>query len=137
MKKWIVLLLFTQMSWPSGAQPLIDAFGGVDVGNGRVVAGMFEGFFPEEERLRSKVQLTLQEVKEGRHSRVLEWIAQGQCKQQMAYESTEIVTGFRPEGDGWQKGVLGYTRVVLKDCKTPYEIEADEPPLSDEDGFEE
>jgi hypothetical protein len=136
MKNWIVLLVLAHMSFAFANPTDLEAFGGVDVGNGRVVAGMFEGFFPEEAKLRSKVQITLRQVNEGRHKRVLEWIAQGQCKRQMAYESTEIVKSYRPKGESWQKGVLGYTRVILKDCKTPYDITDDEPPLFDEDGFE-
>lgn len=135
MKQWLQVLVLLSALVQLEVRAQVELHGGVDVGNGRIVAGMYEGFFPKERQLKAKVQQTLRELSQGQHQRVLEWIEQGQCKNFMAYDSTEVVKSLRPMDSGWQRGVLGYTRVELKGCKTPFSIEADEPPLFEEDGF--
>ncbi len=131
MKASIFLVFVLGLLLSDGVQSQqLHLMGGVDVGNGRrVMAGMVEGFFKTEEELVFKIQNTVDEVRSGSHERVRQWIQQGQCQFSMEFDSTDVIVSYRRINGEWNRGVLGYTKIFLEDCKDPYAIDADEPPL--------
>ncbi|MCB0407079.1 MAG: hypothetical protein KDD34_02680 [Bdellovibrionales bacterium] len=127
--RWSIFALSLLFGSFAGHASEYQSFGGVDVGNGgRILAGLNEGYFSNENELVEHVKETVHLIRNGTHPRVKNWIQQGTCESFMGFESVEVFTSYQEVNNVWKKGVTGYSLIRLKGCKQPLRIDADEMP---------